>query len=199
MHKPVEILHALAASALAALMSVCWTPAAAAELSSFGQTELTQLLHRSQASTVRFVEHQYRKILTAPIERSGELRFEPPASFEKRVLKPASETYRLKNNTLSIELPGRKTRQISTRNQPLLSGLMLGFQAVVSGQLASLEPYYLLNVSGTAQAWQLLLQPRDKEISRYVSSLVVTGRNSEPLKFEVNERSGDRTVTEILP
>lgn len=160
---------------------------------------LGRLLNRMQASRVSFVEHQYRKALKTPIERRGELTFEPPATFEKHVLVPDEERYRLINNTLSIELPGRKTRQLSTRNQPLLRALLLGFQAVVSGRLESLSPFYQVTLSGNAQDWQLLLTPIDAEVAHYIANIVVIGRQAEPRQFAINERNGDRTLTEITP
>ena len=160
---------------------------------------LSHLLLRDQASTVRFHELQYRKILTAPVERSGELVFQPPDVFIKRVLKPGAEEYKLEGDTLTIQMGERKARRLSTRNQPLLRGLMLSFQSVVSGQLSALEPYYTLQTSGNASKWQLMLEPKDAEIKKYVERVVVDGRDSNPLRFEVIERSGDRTVTEIEP
>ncbi len=165
----------------------------------FGLNELTQLLRRDAPATANFHELQYRHILKEPIERRGELHFVPPALFEKRVLVPVSETYRIDGETLSVSLPDRKTRQVSLRNQPLLGGLLLGFQAIISGKLDTLSPGFRTNVSGSAEAWQLDLKPTQPEVVRYIDAIHVTGRGSEPLRFEVLERNGDRTVTDIEP
>ena len=171
----------------------------AAENIGFGIEELTTLLTRETAASANFREQQFRHVLKEPLRREGELYFEPPALFEKRVLAPVSETYRLEGETLSIVLPGRRTRQVSLRNQPLLGGLLLGFQAVVSGRLDRLEPAFVVTVSGTAEDWQLVLRPNQEEIATYIDVIQVTGRGSEPLRFEITERNGDRTVTDIEP
>jgi outer membrane lipoprotein-sorting protein len=160
---------------------------------------LSKLLTRDQASTVRFHEQQFRKVLSAPLERSGELVFQPPDVFIRRVQKPGNEEYKLEGDTLTIQMGTRKARHLSTRDQPLLRGLMLSFQAVVSGKLTTLEPYYLLQLTGDAAQWQLVLDPKDTTLKQPVKRVVIDGRESNPLRFEVLEQSGDRTVTEIEP
>lgn len=180
---------------LMVLVPIPWARAA----EPFGLAELSVLLHRDTEATARFRELQHRRILKAPLERTGELHFVPPALFEKRVLAPVTETYSLDGETLTIALPERKARQISLRNQPLLGGLLLGFKAVVSGQLASLAPAFEATVSGTAAQWQLVLRPQQAEVARYIEVIEVTGAGPEPRQFTVLERNGDRTVTDIEP
>lgn len=162
-------------------------------------SDLAQLLRREAPATANFHELQYRRVLKAPLERSGELHFEPPATFEKRVRLPVSETYRIEGETLSMSLPDRATRQISLRNQPLLGGLLLSFKAVIGGQLDSLGNSFSSTVGGTAEQWTLDLRPLQPDVAKYIDVIHVSGRRSEPLRFEVVERSGDRTVTDIEP
>jgi outer membrane lipoprotein-sorting protein len=138
-------------------------------------------------------------VLKEPIERQGEFHFEPPSLFEKRVLAPVTETYRLDGETLSIALPDRKVRQVSLRNQPLLGGLLLGFRAVVSGHLDMLAASFEVQVSGTPEAWRIDLRPTQADVAKYIGAIHVTGKGSEPLRFEILERNGDRTITAIEP
>jgi outer membrane lipoprotein-sorting protein len=154
---------------------------------------------REVTSTASFHEQQYRRVLKEPIERQGEFHFEPPSLFEKRVLAPVTETYRLDGETLSIALPDRKVRQVSLRNQPLLGGLLLGFRAVVSGHLDMLAASFEVQVSGTPEAWRIDLRPTQADVAKYIGAIHVTGKGSEPLRFEILERNGDRTVTAIEP
>jgi hypothetical protein len=165
----------------------------------FSLSDLALLLHRDAPATADFHELQYRRVLKAPLERSGELHFEPPATFEKRVRLPVSETYRIEGETLSMSLPDRATRQISLRNQPLLGGLLLSFKAIIGGQLDSLASSFSTSVAGTAEQWTLDLRPLQPDVAKYIDVIHVSGRRSEPLRFEVVERSGDRTVTDIEP
>jgi hypothetical protein len=161
--------------------------------------DLARWLHRESAATAVFHELQYRRVLKAPLERQGELHFEPPATFEKRVLQPAVETYRIEGETLSMSFPGRAGRQLSLRNQPLLGGLLLGFKAIVGGQLESLATTFAVTPGGTVDAWTLDLRPTQPDVARYIEVIHVSGRRSDPLRFEVVERSGDRTVTTLEP
>jgi outer membrane lipoprotein-sorting protein len=165
----------------------------------FGLNELSQLLRREVTSTASFNEQQYRRVLKEPIERQGEFHFEPPSLFEKRVLAPVTETYRLDGETLSIALPDRKVRRVSLRNQPLLGGLILGFKAVVSGHLEMLAASFEVQVSGTPEAWQIDLRPTQADVAKYIEAIHVTGKGSEPLRFEILECNGDRTITAIEP
>lgn len=173
--------------------------AAPAAQAGFALSDLALLLHRDAPATADFHELQYRRVLKAPLERSGELHFAPPATFEKRVLMPAAETYRIDGETLSMALAGRPTRQISLRNQPLLGGLLLGFKAVIGGQLDSLGSTFITTVGGTPEQWTLDLRPTQADVAKYIEVIHVSGRRSEPLRFEVVEKSGDRTVTDISP
>lgn len=173
--------------------------ALSAEASAFDVPALSKLLTREQASTVHFHERQFRKVLSTPLERSGELVFQPPDVFIRRVQQPRAEEYKLEGDTLTIQMGTRKVRHLSTRDQPLLRGLMLSFQAVVSGKLETLEPYYLLQLTGEPSQWQLVLDPKDTALKQHVKRVVIDGRESNPLRFEVIEQAGDRTVTEIEP
>lgn len=165
----------------------------------FGLNELSQLLRREVTSTASFHEQQYRRVLKEPIERQGEFHFEPPSLFEKRVLAPVTETYRLDGETLSIALPDRKVRRVSLRNQPLLGALLLGFKAVVSGHLDMLAGSFEVQVSGTPEAWRIDLRPTQADVAKYIEAIHVTGKGSEPLRFEILERNGDRIITAIEP
>lgn len=161
--------------------------------------DLALLLHRDAPATADFHELQYRRVLKAPLERSGELHFTPPATFERRVLLPAAETYRIEGETLSMALPGRQSRQVSLRNQPLLGGLLLGFKAVIGGQLDTLASTFATTVGGTPEQWTLDLRPTQADVAKYIDVIHVSGSRSEPLRFEVVEKGGDRTITSISP
>lgn len=179
------------------ILSAVSLHAPALKAESFTMTELAKLLNRTEASSVGYVEHQYRKVLTAPVEQRGELLFTPPDRFEKHVMQPVNESYALSGETLTITQANGKRRQISVRNQPLLRGLLMSFQAVVSGHLNDLQPFYDSELSGSAASWQLTLKPSDAQIKRYVAQIIVSGQQGEPHQFAVSETSGDRVVTEI--
>lgn len=190
----------LAGTLLAAHSGVAAAAEAPAEVAAgLSLSDLALLLHREIPATAEFHELQYRRVLKTPIERSGELYFAPPATFEKRIRLPVSETYRIEGETLSMSLPDRATRQISLRNQPLLGGLLLSFKAVIGGQFESLGESFSTTVGGTPEQWTLELRPTQADVAKYIDVILVSGRRSDPLRFEVVERSGDRTVTDIEP
>jgi len=165
----------------------------------FDLAQLQQLLKREHSSSADFTEKQYRKVLSRPVESKGVLRFQPPNVFERQVLTPRAEKYRIVGETLTMETPGRKVRKVSLRSQPLLRALLVGFQAVVSGDLTLLAPYYQIAASGSPEEWHLELDPTDREVARYVQRIAIDGRQREALHFEITQRNGDRLVTDIKP
>jgi len=165
----------------------------------FDLAQLQQLLKREHPSTAEFTEKQYRKVLSKPVESKGILRFQPPNVFERQVLTPRAEKYRIVGETLVMETPGRKVRKVSLRSQPLLRALLVGFQAVVSGDLTLLAPYYQIAASGSPEEWHLELDPTDSEVARYVERIAIDGRQRDALHFEIRQRNGDRLVTDIKP
>jgi len=158
---------------------------------------LNALLQRKAPESRAFVETQYRKILKRPIELRGELKFTPPDVFEKHVITPRDQTFRIAGNTVFMATAGKPTQEFSIRSQPILSGLMLGFQAVVAGQLQMLEPHYRLNLVGDEQAWTLTLLPKDAELARHVKQLTVSGHAGILTRIEMLEPSGDHSITTL--
>lgn len=165
----------------------------------FDAQELGRLLRRDKAATAHFHETQYRRVLTRPVERQGELYFEPPDTFEQRVSTPVVETYRMRGSTLTIEAAGRRTRQVSLRNQPVLAGLLLGFRAVVSGELEALAGHYTAFVAGDAANWHLELVPVDADLAQQIERIRIAGTGKEPRTIEVLEVGGDRSLLKIEP
>lgn len=161
----------------------------------FDINTLNELLQRKAPDARAFVETQYRKVLKHPVEQRGELRFTPPDVFEKHITAPREQTFRITGNTMAIVMPGKAPRELSLRNQPLLGGLMRGFQAVVAGQLQSLQPLYQLDLQGDERAWTLMLTPKDAELAKHIAHIAVAGHADDLTRIEVLETSGDRSVT----
>src|ERR1700742_4205444 len=65
--------------------------------------EVMSMLASRQHGRVEFVEQQFLAVLKAPIESSGELRYDAPDRLEKRTLKPHAETLLLTGEVLSVE------------------------------------------------------------------------------------------------
>ncbi len=143
-----------------------------------------------------FEETRYSSFLKQPLVTSGELRFTPPATLERRIVSPFSARYIIEDDQLTVEQPGAASpRKIPLASQPLLANLIGTIRALLRGDLASLARLYRTELSGTRDRWTLVLLPSDPSMVEFIASVQVTGRGGALTEMEVVEPSGDRTVT----
>jgi len=50
-----------------------------------------------------------------------------------------------------------------------------------------------VNLAGTVDDWQLLLQPRDRKTSRILASILISGAQTHIKRISTQEGDGDRT------
>ena len=93
----------LSVIALCILSGIGNTPARAAPADLRDLDQVMGMLAMRQHGRVEFIEQQFLKVLSHPIESSGELRYDAPDRLEKRTLKPRAETLVLTGETLSVE------------------------------------------------------------------------------------------------
>jgi len=149
---------------------------------------------------IEFVETRHSSLLTAPLVTSGELRFEPPATLERRVTAPYVERYRIVGDRLTIERPGAgAARTLSLGSQPILANLVETIRAMLRGDLAALARRYKIELAGGRDDWALTLLPSDPATVEFVATVRVTGRAGALETMEVVEPNGDRTVTRFRP
>ena len=75
--------------------------------------------------------------------------------------------------------------------------LVEGLRATLSGDVAALQRHYTPRLAGTAQEWTLTLTPREPGIAALVAAIRLAGRESQVLRFEVDEAGGDTSVMVI--
>ena len=169
---------------------------AAAASGSFTIEALARELAAAPKSVLAFEETRYSSFLKQPLVTSGELRFTPPATLERRIVAPFAARYTIVDDRLTIEQPGAASpRTIPLASQPLLANLIGTIRALLGGDLASLGRLYRSELSGTREHWTLTLLPSDPAMVEFIASIEVRGRADALTEMEVTEPSGDRTVT----
>jgi hypothetical protein len=98
--------------------------------------------------------------------------------------------------TKTLTAAGR-TRQFDLSQAPPLAGLVEGVRAVLAGDLPTLDRYYVIQLSGGAERWQLLLRPRDAGLSRFLSWLSVGGSGNRVAEIDTGGAHGDLTRMSI--
>jgi outer membrane lipoprotein-sorting protein len=182
----------------AVLAAACLALAAAALAGGIDAKELMALLAGVETATARFVETRHSALLRKPLVSSGTLSYQRPNRIVRHTEMPQEERIVLDKGRLTIEnrTLGSATAA-SLSKTPGVSALVESIRATRAGDLAALERYYEVRVSGARAKWRIDLVPRAPGLAQYVDSVAVSGNGARIARIEVREASGDRTVTEI--
>jgi len=150
-------------------------------------------------SVIAFTETRYSSMLKEPLVTSGELRFKPPSTLERRVTTPFAERYLIEGDRVTIERPGSGApRILSLAGQPLLANLVGTIRALLRGDLQTLKRLYRVELHGEPDNWALTLLPSDPAMVEFVASVQVKGRAAALTEMETVEPNGDRTITHFV-
>ena len=169
-------------------------------------TSLAELLAAFAAMPgleARFEEEKSMALLARPLRSRGRLYFAPPSTLLRRVEAPRAQDILIAQDRVEIiDESGRQTIDLATRSEvrPLVESMLWIF----TGNLSALERVYVIDfqrleddATGVGR-WQLRLVPRDAPLSQLVAELRVRGRGLAAETLELEETSGDRTVTRIF-
>jgi hypothetical protein len=145
-----------------------------------------------------FVEKKSVRVLDRPLVSSGELRFEAPDRLEKRTLRPRPELLRLEGDTLTLERGDRRLR-LDLRSNPEAAALVESIRGTLAGDRASLESIYSLALEGGANAWRLVLTPKEEALRQLVARVTIEGSQARVERVEIEQADGDRSLMQIRP
>jgi outer membrane lipoprotein-sorting protein len=167
----------------------------------WGLARLMADLGAVKSSSAHFVEHKYLHLLTEPIEDSGTLFYRAPDQLRKDTLTPQVEHLIVDRDTLTIERQD-KTQTLRLDQYPEVWAIIEAIRATLAGDREGLERYYVVRLSGDAQAWRMALEPRDPKIERIVRSITISGSGAHIEHVTTEEPDGDRSemsITEDAP
>ena len=168
---------------------------------SFG--ELLAGFKETTGIDARFEEEKYLALLAAPLRSSGRLYFAPPSSLLRRVEKPRPQDILVAENQVRIsDESGVQIIDLDARRElrPLVESMIWIF----TGDLESLERTYRVDyqvfegTNGEGNRWQVRLIPKRVPLSQVVRELRVSGSGRVADTLELEETSGDRTLTRII-
>jgi hypothetical protein len=161
------------------------------------QTLMSELGERS-AGQARFVEKKYLAVLDQPLEQRGELIY-APGRLEKLTLSPKRERMLIDGDVLTMETEGRgKPRRLRLQDYPVLWGFVESVRAALTGDLATLQRFYAVQLNGSRKDWELVLAPRVQALRAMVKLIRIRGTEGRIESIEVNEALGDRTVMRVF-
>jgi hypothetical protein len=178
------------------LLCLCASPAAAEE-----PLTLAELMSARQAvksSRATFTELRTLAILDRPLESSGTLRFVAPSHLEKHTLAPHEEHLVLDGEEITVDQgPKAKPRRFKLSDSPEMSALIESIRGTLAGDEVALARYYVVQIQGTAKAWEILLLPKLAKVQALVDSIRIAGGGKTIQTVETVEHGGDGRVMRL--
>jgi hypothetical protein len=156
--------------------------------------KLVAALKREAPARTAYAEVRFSGLLDRPLILHGELEYLGPGQLGKRVDTPYKEQTKVANGEASVQRGTRAPRTFSLGQAPELEGFLRGFAALLGGDADALARDFTLVASGSTNAWQLVLKPRDVRLARRVSAITVDGSGTTPRCFRTQEADGDVSV-----
>jgi outer membrane lipoprotein-sorting protein len=146
-----------------------------------------------------FSEEKHIALLAKPLTSRGTLFFTHPGLLLRRIEAPEpSEVVISKDSLRMRDKAGEQTLDLRTRKdiRPFVESLTW----ILAGDRAALEKVYTIafQPEQAARPWQLSLKPKVLPLSQLIAELRIQGRGMYVAQIEVQETSGDKTITRIL-
>jgi outer membrane lipoprotein-sorting protein len=152
-------------------------------------------------SRATFVEEKELPELERPLLSRGVLHWRAPDRLEKRTLEPATETFVIEGDRVTIERPERGVREtILLDAAPEIRPLAEAIRATLAGDLATLRLHHEVAFSGDAARWRVRLVPRSARVRAAVQRIVLEGEGAFLRSIETQGNDGrTRLVATPLP
>lgn len=174
-------------------------PPLAAHAQALTPQVLMQALAQQTSARARFVERKYIGFVDQPIESRGELSFTAPDRLEKRTLEPRQESLVLEGETLKVEQAGKRRMTVSLSAHPEAAAFVESIRGTLAGDLAALQKYYSVALSGTLERWKLELVPQQDRMQKIVTRIRIEGTASTVRSIGFDQADGDHSEMQIIP
>jgi outer membrane lipoprotein-sorting protein len=186
-------------SALAlALCAAMLLPLAPRAEGAFDLPQLTQLLAQVKSGEATFTEKRTVDMLERTLESTGRLSFAAPDTFVRETLKPRQDKLAVVGNKVTMSAGGR-SRTVPLDSVPEAAVIMEAIRGTLTGNREQLERHFVATVTGNAPRWQLELTPIEPRLRELVSSVQLSGQQSQVRGVIVTMSDGDRSVMSIEP
>lgn len=192
-------MNRLRAALVLAFCVGCMTPVVAAPEPPWGLSQLMSSLQQVKSASGEFTERKDMHMLSTPLMFSGTLSYRAPDWMQKITVSPIPQQFTLDGNQVTITGgPDGQTHTFSISDAPQVGVLIEGIRATLAGDLPMLDRYYAVKLTGDAADWQLLLQPKDTALTRFVKWIRIAGNQDRIRVIETEESDGDRSKMSIV-
>jgi len=168
---------------------------------SFDIDTLMHALAQHKSGHATFTETKTLSLLDKPVTSSGELSFSAPDHFEKRTLLPKPETLVVDGDTLTMSRDVHD-RTLSLGQYPEIAAAIESVRGTLTGERATLEQFYQIELSGNAAHWRLVMVPKEARAAKQIAQITLAGTTTadgaaELQTVQIDQTNRDRTVTTI--
>jgi outer membrane lipoprotein-sorting protein len=160
--------------------------------------DLMGWLASTKEGRATFVEERLVNGFDAALVTSGELYFKAPDVFERRTLKPSTESMLVNGNAMLLQR-GSQKRSMNLDAVPEAAAIVGAVRGTLTGDASALDKHFRLGLTGKPEQWLLDLLPRDEQLAANVRTIQMRGARGVVTSVEVWFASGDRSVMKITP
>lgn len=148
-------------------------------------------------SESRYTEEKHYDMMDIPMIQQGVLRYESPERLAWDRGVGGKARYEILDDQMVASRNGKVVQTISLESMPAMRAFIESFRATLAGNEARLRKYYEVEFSGVLENWQLQLKPRDRDMRRFIDSILIQGQKDQLRLIEIHEINGDWSRMEL--
>ena len=146
---------------------------------------------------VAFREERHNPLLKEPIVLTGQLEYLSPGKLRKVIETPYEEAFLISGNHIEITRDG-ETRRLSIGKSKPIRAMLSGIEAILAGQVETLDSLFDYELSGTACDWSIQLKPKSRRVSKHLTAMLVKGGQNALTSMRIDLKEGEWSLMEIL-
>ncbi|WP_037588434.1 outer membrane lipoprotein carrier protein LolA [Stenoxybacter acetivorans] len=157
----------------------------------FDLNDLSRQLQQPQSIQGEFIQQRYLASLNKPLQTEGVFVLQPKKILLWDMQKPFAQRLRVRAD--GIDQWNGQNWQRSANQSAAQRRQMQLFLDLLGGNAQGLQQHFSMALSGNAQRWQLLLQPKSALMQQIFTRINIRG-NAVVREVEIAEKQGDKTV-----
>lgn len=157
----------------------------------FDLNELQKQLQAPNNIKGSFTQQRFLKNLSKPIHSQGQFVLIPNSGMLWQMQKPFVDSMRVNKKGVQVLNAQKKWVSLPASGGTQKNQVKL-FLDLLGGQTSGLQQQFQLNLSGSAQQWQLQLLPKTALMKQIFTKIDIAGGNVVQ-KINLYEKQGDRT------
>lgn len=147
-------------------------------------------------SRVDFVEQRFNRLLKDPMALTGYLEYVEAGQLRKVIESPFAEAFFITQDYIEIERGG-KSRRLSLRKSKTMKAMFGGIEAILAGEPDKLASLFRYELTGTAKAWTMRLEPLSSRISAHLTAMLVAGDEDSVNSIRMELKDGEWSLMEL--